>query len=110
MNAIAKVLTPSRILIDRTIISLVLQKSRLIVLCVAILFTALSIVYIKDLNRRLFIDYQTLQQTNNQLHTDYGKLLLEESTWTSQGRVEQAAGHEFAMSIPTAQKIIIVKL
>lgn len=75
-----------------------------------LLLTALSLVYIKDLNRRLFIDYQTLQQQSNQMLLDWGKLLLEKSTWSVQARVEQLAENSLQMRIPQSGDIVLLPL
>lgn len=81
----------------------------LVVFCVSILLTAFGVVYMKDLNRRLFIQYQGLQQVQQQYETTWGKLLLEQSTWATQSRVQAIATQSFGMVTPTAKGIVVVE-
>ena len=72
------------------------QSSRLwwlvsIVLTLSILVSAFSIVYFKDLNRRVFIDYQSQQQQHQYDRVQWGKLMLEESAWSTQAKIQTVA-------------------
>ena len=72
-----------------------------------ILFSAFMIVYIKYLNRRLFIQYQQLQQIEQQARIDRGKLLLERTTLSSQERIQTLA-QGLHMVIPSRKHIVII--
>lgn len=74
-----------------------------------LLLSAFSVVYFKDLNRRLFIQYQDLQQTRQQYEVEWGKLLLEQSTWSTQARIQQIAQQQFGMIIPRQQDVVMVE-
>ena len=76
----------------------------MISLMFAVLFSAFSLVYVKDMNRRLMGDLQTLQGARDHLRTQWSQLLLEESTWSSQSRVEQIAKQHFIMAVPVKQE------
>src|SRR3990167_3979765 len=73
-----------------------------------LLLTAFAVVYIKDLNRRLFIQYQNLQREKVQEIIQWGKLLLEQSTWSTQSRVQQIAQRELGMFVPSEGEIVMV--
>ncbi|MFW0094424.1 MAG: cell division protein FtsL [Coxiella endosymbiont of Haemaphysalis qinghaiensis] len=75
---------------------------------IALLYSAFSIVYVKDLNRRLFIQYQVLQREKAEEIIQWGKLLLEQSTWSAQFRIQQVAQRRLEMQIPTAKEVILV--
>ncbi|MFW0088943.1 MAG: cell division protein FtsL [Coxiella endosymbiont of Haemaphysalis qinghaiensis] len=75
---------------------------------IALLYSAFSIVYVKDLNRRLFIQYQVLQREKAEEVIQWGKLLLEQSTWSAQFRIQQVAQRRLEMQIPTAKEVILV--
>ncbi len=79
-----------------------------IILMLLVIISALAVVYVADLNRRLFIDYQTAQNTHNQLYIDWGKLLLEQSTWATQARVQTLAEQKLNMQLPTAMDIVMI--
>lgn len=71
--------------------------------------TAFALVYIKDLNRRLFIHYQHLLQVRQQAQVEWSKLLLEQSTWATQARVQRIANQKLHMIVPTPQDIVMLK-
>jgi cell division protein FtsL len=87
-----------------------LPELRICILVVAIFATLLGIVYFKDFNRRLFINYQESQQLTSQLNTNYAKLLLEKSAWARQARVQMIAEQRLAMEIPSQAQVVMVKL
>lgn len=73
-----------------------------------VILSAFSVVYMKDLNRRLFIQYQNLQQVQAQAMSDFSKLLLEQSTWSTQSRVQRIAKDDLQMQLPTSDNTVLV--
>jgi cell division protein FtsL len=112
MNAIAKVYGQRITSNHKLSITLPVVRSQLRIafLVLSILFTAFAIVYVKDLNRRLFISYQDSKQNYNELTVNYGKLLLEESALSAQARIQQIAELQQGMELPSAKNTVIVKL
>lgn len=88
-----------------------LYKPGLGILCLAlfVLFSALAVVYTTDLNRRLFMQVQQLEEAQNQLHLEWGKLLLEQSTWSNQARLQTLAQTHFKMVAPHSSNTVILK-
>jgi len=80
----------------------------LISLVMAIFITAFSLVYVKDVNRRLMGELQTLENTCNQQHNEWSRLLLEESTLVSSARIADIAQQRYDMVMPVKKKIIAV--
>lgn len=80
-----------------------------LILLLAVLFSAFAVIYVKDLNRRFFIDYQTLQTTHDKLYEEWGKLMLEQSTWSTQARVQKIAEGRLSMDIPSPKEVIVLK-
>lgn len=80
------------------------------VLIFTVFLSAMGVVYIKDLNRRLFVQYQGLQQEQQQYNIKWGKLLLEESAWSTQSRVQHLARHDLQMVLPTRQSTKLLRL
>ena len=79
-------------------------------LCLCIFTTAVAVVYMKDLNRRLYIQYQSLQQVENQAQVDWGKLLLEQSAWSTQARVQSIARQQLGMVMPSRRSVTLLEL
>ena len=77
-------------------------------LMVSVVMSAFAIVYMKDLNRRLFITYQAQQQQQQQYQVARGKLLLEKSTWARQSRVQRIAENDLGMVMPTSNNVVLV--
>lgn len=80
----------------------------LLILFICVFASAVGVVYMKDLNRRLFIQYQGLQQAQQQYDVDWGKLLLEQSTWSTQARVQGIASEKLNMVMPSRSGVTIV--
>lgn len=77
-------------------------------LMVLIIASAFVVVYLKDLNRRTFIQYQNMARSNQQAQVDWGKLLLEQSTLAAQANVQQTASDMLHMFTPSAANTVIV--
>ncbi len=90
-------------------LSLSSQMMGLILLVVAVLASAVAVVYVKNLDRQLFGDLQTLKQTRDSLHVEYGQLLLEQNTLATPARVQAIAQRQLGMSIPATKDISVVK-
>ena len=75
-----------------------------------LLLSAFSLVYVKDLNRRLSRDHQRLQARYVLLQTEWEKLLLERGVWTSQARIQRVAQQDLHMHLPTAKDTLLLKL
>lgn len=80
------------------------------VLVIAVLMSALGVVYVKDLNRNLLMQHQKIRREYNKAYVDHGKLLLEQSTWATQKRVQNIASQRLGMVTPTSKRVVIVKL
>lgn len=92
--------------------SVELKRPRLVnlILIIALVFSAFGVIYIKDLNRRLFIQYQGLEATHSKLYEDWGKLLLEQSTWSTAARVKKIAQQRLNMDIPAAKDVVVLRM
>ena len=78
-------------------------------LVVGFLLSAFGVIYLKDLNRRLFIQYQGLEQVAQSQQVEYSKLLLEQSTLSTQARVQRIAQAQLSMVEPTERQIVLTK-
>ena len=103
---IAKTLVRQGMVKSRWLIALEFDR-RFIMLMMTVLLSAFAVVYVKDLNRRLFIQYQQLQASHNQLYINWGKLLLEQSAWSTQARVQHIAQQQLHMVSPTPNQVVL---
>jgi cell division protein FtsL len=79
------------------------------VLWVAVLASALGVIYAKQEARNRFNDLQKLTKARDDLDIEWGQLQLEQSTWATHGRVEQVARDDLRMIIPQASDLRIVQ-
>jgi cell division protein FtsL len=79
-----------------------------VILIVAVLVSALSIVYVTNASRSQNASIQQIYYDRDQLHDQWGRLLLERSTWMMQARVEQIAEDKLGMFTPDSKSIVII--
>ena len=78
-------------------------------LVILLIVSAFSVIYLKDLSRRLFIRYQHLQQVQQHDEVEWSKLLLEEGAWSTQARVQNIATTQLNMIMPSMKNIVMIE-
>jgi cell division protein FtsL len=77
-----------------------------VVLLLAALICALSVVTSQHKARKLFQALESEQDRARQLEVEYGQLQIELSTWATSPRIEKIARDKLKMHVPEAGKII----
>lgn len=85
------------------------QQGLVVLFVILLLFSAFSVIYLKDLSRRLFIQYQQLQYKQQQSEEEWSKLLLEKGAWSTQARVQHVATTELDMVVPQTKDVVLVE-
>lgn len=109
MNAAARFLSQSSV--SRTwVASVILSRVQLTTmsLLMAILISALGIVYVTNTTRSMNASLQQLQAERDRLHVQWGQLLLEKSTWLMQARIQQIASNKLGMVVPDNKSVVII--
>ena len=70
--------------------------------------SGLAVVLKEHQNRTSFNDLQELKDQRNELEVKWGQLLIEQSTFGVEGRVEQKAVNDLKMRLPDPKEIIMV--
>ena len=86
------------------------SSALLYALLVSLLVSGLMIVKTTHDNRFAFNELQVLREEANQLDVEWGQLLLEQSTFGLDGRIEQKATRELQMQVPRISDIVMVNL
>ncbi len=73
-----------------------------------LLTSAFSVIYLKDLSRRLFIQYQTLQKTQEQNEIQFHQLLLEKGAWSTPARIQSVATDKLNMVMLPMQRVVML--
>ena len=73
------------------------------------LLSAFAVIHSTHACRELYTRLQTLEAQQWHLQEDYGRLVLEESTWASHYRVEKVARSELGMVEPDLARYEVVR-
>ncbi|HET7358733.1 MAG TPA: cell division protein FtsL [Rhodanobacteraceae bacterium] len=73
----------------------------LLVLLLAVLASAIAVVWARQESRTLFVQLTQLQGERDALNVDFGRLELEQATWAEPGRIESLARQKLGMIAPT---------
>ena len=78
------------------------------ILVMAVVGTAVSAAYAKHQSRKLFVELQALEERRDAMNIEWGQLQLEQSTYTTHGKIEGAARERLGMHIPAPQQVTIL--
>ncbi|MFB9147882.1 cell division protein FtsL [Halomonas alkalicola] len=78
-------------------------------LLVASLVSALAVITTTHLTREQYGRLQQLEREQNQLQTEWGQLLLEESAWSSPARIERLAMERLEMRLPDVDEVEVIR-
>lgn len=84
------------------------QRLSLVVCWALLLASALGVIWNKHQARNLFIQLQALTAERDALDIEWGQLKLEQSAWSTHGRVEQTARVDLQMVIPRPNEVQIL--
>ena len=86
-----------------------LSRAVVALLGVAVFLSALAVIDARHQNRILFEQLQQERMQRDQLNIDWGRLLLEQSTWSTHAYIEQSATQKLGMSTPGNPEILVVQ-
>jgi cell division protein FtsL len=76
---------------------------------IGVFASALAVVWSIHETRTLFIDLQSLHAERDRLDIEWSQLKIEQSAWSTHGRVENTARTRLKMVIPTPQEVQLVQ-
>lgn len=79
------------------------------ILIVACMGSAIGVIYSKHQTRKIFVNLQKLHKQIDELDVEWGQLQLEQSAWSSHGRIEKVARKKLQMTLPKANEILYIK-
>lgn len=74
-----------------------------------LIVSALGVTYSSHWSRELLNQLATEMTQREKHHAEWGRLVLEQSTWTAHSRVEAIAERELGMRVPRPDEVILVK-
>jgi cell division protein FtsL len=85
------------------------RPTGMLILLLAVIVSAVGVVYSKHQGRKLFVELQALGYERDAMDVEWGQLQLEQSTLTTQGQVERAAHERLGMVNLSPANMVIVK-
>ncbi|MCH8263186.1 MAG: cell division protein FtsL [Proteobacteria bacterium] len=80
----------------------------LILLGTAVFFSAVKVVIARHDTRRLFVEIQNLEKDRDNLNEEWGRLLLEQSTWATDARIESVSKTVLHMIEPKIRSVTLI--
>ena len=71
----------------------------IMILLIVTFVSAISVVYVKHYNRKLFVEVQQLEKQRDDMEIEWGKLQLEQNTWATHSRIERIAKEKLQIKI-----------
>ena len=78
------------------------------VLWLAVLASAVGVIYARHQARNLFVHLEKLNAERDALDMEWGRLQLEQSYWSSHAFVERVANAKLQMNLPQMRDVRIV--
>lgn len=79
-----------------------------LVLFIGVLISALLVAWSAHWNRQLLNELYAELSVRDKAQAEWGRLVLEQSTWTAYGRIERLAGEQLLMRIPEPGEVRMV--
>ena len=86
-----------------------LPRIATVVLFILTILSAFGVVSASHETRNMYRELQVLQKERDDIESEYGQLLLEQSAWANNTRVDQIAREELQMVIPKVEEIIVLR-
>ena len=80
----------------------------MLVLFLCVLASALAVSYSAHWNRQLLNSLYAELSVRDKAQAEWGRLILEQSTWTAHSRIETIASEQLKMRIPEAAEVRMV--
>ena len=80
-----------------------------LLMLLAVIGSALGVVYAREQNRRLFVEYTQVQKDRDELNVEFTRLELEQATWAETNRIDQVARGQLGLVSPAPTDTVVVK-
>jgi cell division protein FtsL len=85
------------------------RAAMVVVLLAACVASAISVVHARQQSRHAFIELSKLENERDELNTEFGRLQLEQATWTDTNRLEQIARGQLGMVFPGPAETVVIR-
>jgi cell division protein FtsL len=70
--------------------------------------SAVAVVLARHQHREGFIALTRLEKSRDELNIEFGRLQIEQATWSETNRIEQIAGGKLGMKFPEGAEVVVV--
>jgi cell division protein FtsL len=81
----------------------------LVLAALSVVGGALGVVWARHLHRQAYIELSALEHARDELNIEFGRLQLEQATWSEANRIEQVAGTRIGMKFPEDADIVVLQ-
>ncbi|MDZ4812620.1 MAG: cell division protein FtsL [Pseudomonadota bacterium] len=81
----------------------------LILLVIGAVASGIGVVSSRQQSRQLFSALSELERGRDELNIEYGRLQLEQATWTETNRLEQLARNQLGMVFPGPAETVVIR-
>ncbi|MEX2489737.1 MAG: cell division protein FtsL [Pseudomonadales bacterium] len=85
------------------------KQFSVVILVLIVVSSAIAVVYSAHMTRQMYAQLQVLQKKQDDLDSEYEKLLLEKSAWGDYARVDRVAREELEMKQPGSEDLVVVR-
>ena len=79
------------------------------VLVVANVVSALAVVQARHEHPQLFVQLSRLERSRDELNIEFGRLQLEQATWSESNRIDQVARDRLGMKFPEGAETVVIR-
>ena len=77
-------------------------------LLASVLASAVTVVYARHLHRQAYVELTGLERARDELNIEFGRLQLEQATWSESNRIEQLAIERLGMRFPAGADVVVL--
>ncbi|MBS3896153.1 cell division protein FtsL [Silanimonas sp.] len=86
-----------------------LRGFSLLLLLVLVVVTAMAVVLAHHHHRQAFIALTAAERERDALNVEFGRLQIEQATWSETNRIEQIAVEKLGMKFPEGNEVVVVQ-
>ena len=77
-------------------------------LSLLLIASAIAVVHTKYATRKLFVELEHLRAHRDSVDVEWGQLRLEQSTWSTHGRIHRMAQEQLGMGAPRPEDMVVI--
>lgn len=86
-----------------------LRSFALLLLLLLVAVTAMAVVLAHHHHRQAFIALTAAERERDAINIEFGRLQIEQATWSETNRIEQIAVRKLGMKFPEGNEVVVVQ-